>query len=324
MLFGRGQKAWALWALLVMACGQASKDGAGGASGVIGSVDLDGGVGGIGGQGNPRGGSGGVALSGSGGVAVSGTSGGAGGAAANDGPCGPDADHDGLSDLVEGRLDSNPQLSRDTDLDLTPDYLDLDSDGDGLPDAQERGEGLCSMRDTDSDGLPDFQDDDADNDGIRDADEVAEGTDPTRSDSDGDGCPDIVEKVAGDCESKQYLVLAPRCDSDVATAAVVLKVSDATTGELNGVRLSVDAEPPDALASFTAAITSVNPAAGAMLASGVLDHLLPGTVVTVGLSVQPARPGTMARIALLSASLGSLSEQHVFIVPGMSNCVYPK
>ena len=59
----------------------------------------------------------------------------------------PDADGDGRSDTTEGR-DTNV----DTDLDGIPDYLDFDSDNDGLTDNIE-GDG-----DADADGLPDWRD----------------------------------------------------------------------------------------------------------------------------------------------------------------------
>jgi len=50
----------------------------------------------------------------------------------------------------------------DTDADGIPDYLDQDSDGDGLVDSNEL------TGDTDGDGIADFLDADSDNDGIPD------------------------------------------------------------------------------------------------------------------------------------------------------------
>ena len=108
-----------------------------------------------------------------------------------------DADGDSISDLQEG------PLTRDTDMDGTPDYLDPDSDGDGIADAIEAGDSnlLSSPRDFDKDGIPDFQDVDSDNDRLPDAVEDANGngvvdlgeTDPHNSDSDGDSLTDGLE-----------------------------------------------------------------------------------------------------------------------------------
>ncbi len=66
----------------------------------------------------------------------------------------------------------------DYDADGTPDYLDLDSDNDGVPDLFE------SNKDGDGDGLPNHWDDDSDGDGIADGIEC-----PSLpcADSDGDG-----------------------------------------------------------------------------------------------------------------------------------------
>jgi uncharacterized repeat protein (TIGR01451 family) len=80
-----------------------------------------------------------------------------------------DVDGDGIPNSVEGDGDS--------DGDGIPDYQDTDSDNDGIPDSVE-GE-----VDTDGDGVPDYLDEDSDDDGIPDA---VEGT----VDTDGDGIPD--------------------------------------------------------------------------------------------------------------------------------------
>ena len=53
----------------------------------------------------------------------------------------------------------------DFDVDGASNYLDLDSDGDGISDAEE------GDIDTDNDGTPNFLDLDSDNDGISDKDE---------------------------------------------------------------------------------------------------------------------------------------------------------
>src|SRR5262245_54109305 len=60
--------------------------------------------------------------------------------------------------------------SRDTDCDGTPAYLDAASDGDGIPDYREAGDGDVASKpiDTDLDGMPDYVDLDSDNNGRRD------------------------------------------------------------------------------------------------------------------------------------------------------------
>ena len=127
-----------------------------------------------------------------------------------------DSDGDGISDQMEGpttcmtctdRVDNNESgwddrnefatsgWTVDTDKDGTPDFLDLDADNDGIPDAVE------GTVDTDGDGIPNFRDTDSDNDGILDA---VEGTVDTDGDgipnyldldSDNDGIPDAVEGI---------------------------------------------------------------------------------------------------------------------------------
>ncbi len=127
----------------------------------------------------------------------------------------PDADGDGISDEQEGAA-----ARVDTDGDGTADYLDRDSDGDSLPDADEAGDNdlktaphdsdddqLANFRDLDSDGngrddeleglgdldgdsIADFADPDNDRDFIYDLDEI--GPNPSVAvDTDGDGTPDM-------------------------------------------------------------------------------------------------------------------------------------
>lgn len=100
-----------------------------------------------------------------------------------------DSDGDGLFDAFEG----NGTI--DTDRDGTPDHLDLDSDGDAIPDAEESGAfGGCAARNSDDDEYADFRDNDSDNDGLSDRQEREEtGTDPTQADTDGDGFDDLAE-----------------------------------------------------------------------------------------------------------------------------------
>ena len=138
---------------------------------------------------------------------------------------GPDADGDGIRDSADGNdaafgdaADSQPANLDGTD---TPDYIDLDSDNDGLFDIAEAGNptldanndgqvdspsdpdgdgiannggldtqpaafGGLSAPDVDNDGVPDANDLDDDNDGILDAIE-------STVDTDGDGIPNFLD-----------------------------------------------------------------------------------------------------------------------------------
>ncbi len=137
-----------------------------------------------------------------------------------------DDDYDGIPNSVEGCGAG----TKDTDGDSIPDYLDTDSDNDGVPDSVEARGNPNFPPDSDGDGLMDYLDPDSDNDGVPDGEEDRDGnglvgncvdrcpsgnechesqtcidgfcvlrynlmcgageTDPTRSDTDGDGVPD--------------------------------------------------------------------------------------------------------------------------------------
>jgi large repetitive protein len=152
--------------------------------------------------------------------------------APSDGRCdGADTDGDGVvnsRDTVTGLGVGTYPVPPDTDGDGTPDYRDLDADGDGIRDLVEANAGcvdtvappgVCdgadanadgiaddaaaTRPDTDGDGRPDYRDLDADNDGIRDAvegtrDSDGDGRPDFRDlDSDNDGIPDVVEGRTG-------------------------------------------------------------------------------------------------------------------------------
>lgn len=108
---------------------------------------------------------------------------------------GSDYDGDGLSDAIEGTVD--------TDNDSIPDYKDTDSDNDTIPDSVEATFKGQTPADRDSDNIPDYIDVDADNDGISDAfeghsDTDADGVQDFRDlDVDNDGILDIIEARIG-------------------------------------------------------------------------------------------------------------------------------
>jgi hypothetical protein len=114
-----------------------------------------------------------------------------------------DTDSDGLPDDEEG---FDPVTPLDSDGDGTPDYLDVDSDNDGLLDSTELINTTNPIvPDTDTDGLTDGDEvlihntipteTDTDGDGLDDFTEVDIGSDPTSSDTDGDGIVDGVDAL---------------------------------------------------------------------------------------------------------------------------------
>ena len=110
-----------------------------------------------------------------------------------------DSDGDGILDVIEI---GNQRYPRDTDQDGVPDYLDLDSDDDRIPDFLEALFDSSQPKDTDGKGAPDYLDTDSDNDGIPDGIETIGDADndgiPNFQDidSDGDRIPDSVEATS--------------------------------------------------------------------------------------------------------------------------------
>jgi uncharacterized repeat protein (TIGR01451 family) len=104
-----------------------------------------------------------------------------------------DSDNDGLADSVDPNNGGTPLGLPDTNGNTIPDYIDPDTDADGIPDTIE-GSG-----DFDGDGIPNFRDLDSDNDAILDSFETARDTDGDGHsdyldlDSDNDGVPDSTE-----------------------------------------------------------------------------------------------------------------------------------
>ena len=127
-------------------------------------------------------------------------------------------------------------IPRDTDSDATPDFLDMDSDNDGISDLNEsqpntaialspidsNKDGLYDVfgtgtipHDTDSDTILDYLDLDSDNDGIKDnvETEADQDTDGIRNyrdlDRENDGCNDVVEAGFSDGDSDGKFGIAP-------------------------------------------------------------------------------------------------------------------
>ncbi|KJD31017.1 hypothetical protein PK35_16835, partial [Tamlana nanhaiensis] len=160
---------------------------------------------------------------------------------------------------------------QDTDGDSFYDYLDLDSDNDGIPDNVEAQPtvgyvlptygydsngvdnnypGGLALVDTDGDGTPDYIDLDADNDGIPDIEEngMANATSGTDTDNDGlddafetNGVNDVSLDVNEDIENPTDLSVLPDADGDVLTTGDVdyrddlTVLSDVATIDFDGI-----------------------------------------------------------------------------------------
>ncbi len=185
-----------------------------------------------------------------------------------------DSDNDGIADVVEaggiadaeGRVNGFTDLNSDglddtiagsplpipnSDGDPRPDYLDIDADGDGIPDNIEAQtspgyvaptgldtdlDGLDNAYDTndggtpivpvnsDTDGTPDYLDDDSDGDGVPDTieghdanqDGVADTT-PLGTDADSDGLDDAYDNVSGPAPGNEAGSNAPLQDTNTDT-----------------------------------------------------------------------------------------------------------
>ena len=101
-----------------------------------------------------------------------------------------DSDGDTIPDIVESRFRVTDDLAR----------YSLDADGDTILDSVEAGDDPMHPRDTDGDMIPDYLDLDSDGDGLTDSFEYAnkdKGYNYLLEDSDGDGAGDLIEFGAG-------------------------------------------------------------------------------------------------------------------------------
>lgn len=126
----------------------------------------------------------------------------------------PDSDGDGVPDYLDTDSDDNGvpdaieyAAGNDNDGDGTPDYRDTDDDNDSISDWLELvDEGGDASGDQDGDGVPNWQDPDSDNDGILDS---VEGT----GDADGDGVPNYLD-LDSDNDGISDIVEAGGVDAD--------------------------------------------------------------------------------------------------------------
>jgi hypothetical protein len=174
---------------------------------------------------------------------------------------GVDNDGDGIDDRFDADVPGQPRgvdknndgirdnaPVRDSDGDGLPDYVDLDSDNDAVPDLYEvggsqydsNGDGRADGTDADGDGLLDVFDPSSDNEALvaKDADE--DGVPDTLDlDSDNDGLPDITEDAIGvpDPDSDGLIGTVPFKDSDNDGLG---DAADINSGGKLGVRLDSD------------------------------------------------------------------------------------
>ncbi|HEY6530636.1 MAG TPA: Ig-like domain-containing protein [Cellvibrionaceae bacterium] len=174
---------------------------------------------------------------------------------------GADNDGDGIDDRFDADVPGQPKgidknndgirdnaPVRDNDGDGLPDYVDLDSDNDAVPDLYEvggsqydsNGDGRADGKDTDGDGLLDVFDPSSGNEALvaKDADEDGI-ADPLDLDSDNDGLPDITEDAIGvpDPDGDGLIGTVPFKDSDNDGLG---DAADINSGGKLGVRLDSD------------------------------------------------------------------------------------
>jgi hypothetical protein len=145
-----------------------------------------------------------------------------------------DSDDDGINDAVEG--------TADVDADGQPNYRDLDSDDDGIDDAIEAGPNPNSPVDTDNDGTPDFQETDSDNDGIDDA--IEAGPNPNSPvDTDNDGTPDFQETDSDNDGIDDAIEAGPNPNSPVDTDNDGTPDFQETDSDNDGIDDAIEAGP---------------------------------------------------------------------------------
>lgn len=153
----------------------------------------------------------------------------------------------------------------------TADWLAMDSDGDGLTNADELARGtLPDRRDTDEDGLDDGQEinqrntnplsPDSDNDGVRDGDEVARGMNPLDPDSDADGIGDEIDPFPlATAEPTPNLPATEQAAALQTAAAAQTAVAYQSTlnAQLAGTAAAIQATSAAATAQMAATLTAV-------------------------------------------------------------------
>lgn len=189
----------------------------------------------------------------------------------------------------------------------------------GLLDRDEAGtnDACDPPRDTDQDGIPDYRDQDSDGDWRSDADEKETFTDPTKADSNDDGCGDLEEYAFGVCNPSNAIVKT-ECGDPIAGTITLYSNSTSLVAPLTDLTFVLIVDEPSEYGTmvatpFTASQASIED--GKVASFGPhpaqvtfgLSHVgTPG-----GLSVNPSGSWT---IRLQSKSHGVLAEGRVYWV----------
>jgi len=154
-------------------------------------------------------------------------------------PSGNDTDGDGVDDSFDADNGGPPAPEPDVDQDSIPDFMDIDSDGDGNLDSVE------GPTDTDGDNVPNYLDPDSDGDGIPDSREAFDADQngvadvvPTGTDSDGDGLDNAFDPDAGGTP-------APVQDTDGDGMADYIDTDSDDDGTSDEVEKGSDPDAPD-------------------------------------------------------------------------------
>ena len=160
-----------------------------------------------------------------------------------------DQDGDGLTDLVEKELHSDPK--------------NVDSDDDGINDNEELGDNISKPLDSDGDGIINILDPDDDNDNLDTRFESEIGTNPLSNDTDGDGLGDAQEvggSTINDLQDtdKDGKIDAVDSDDDNDGLATILEIKNGTDPLVKNIETTTklpDSKNPESSISTSPTIT---------------------------------------------------------------------
>ncbi|WP_412468438.1 Calx-beta domain-containing protein [Pedobacter sp. KLB.chiD] len=250
-----------------------------------------------------------------------------------------DFDNDGISDVVDdynnltgslaGEPSGDPMTVKDADGDGIPNYLDLDSDGDGIKDSVE------GTADPDGDGIPNYLDLDSDGDGIPDnieAQSTAGYIAPSGSDTNQDGIDNAygtgIVPVDTDGDGRpDYLDLDADNDGDSDT---IEAYDTDNNGVANTVAVGADADKDGLDDAFDNNDTAYNPTNGQTpTAFPNLDtpttperdwredyNIAPVATVPASITLTEDTPQALTGISVADADAGNLNVAVTLSVPG--------